>query len=108
MPMESPKQNVAKSEPPERRSISTAKRLSGNGLSRNIPTTVLGRCSLCRDGSVHYLVPGSGHRGIPLCKLVAIHHSFRATSGPVIRSISGNVAAMIVSDAASPPTTVDQ
>ncbi len=33
-------------------------------------------------------------------------YSFRATSGPVIRSSSGNVEAMIASDAASPPRTV--
>ena len=35
-------------------------------------------------------------------------HSFRATSGPVIRLRSGNVEAMIASEAASPPTTVAQ
>ena len=35
-------------------------------------------------------------------------HSFRATSGPVIRSRMGNVAAMIAIDAASPPITVVQ
>ena len=35
-------------------------------------------------------------------------HSFRATSGPVIRFRSGNVEAMIASDAASPPRTVAQ
>ena len=35
-------------------------------------------------------------------------HSFRATSGPVIRSMSGNVAAMIARETAIPPTTVDQ
>ena len=34
--------------------------------------------------------------------------SFRATSGPVIRLRSGNVEAMIASDAASPPRTVAQ
>jgi hypothetical protein len=34
--------------------------------------------------------------------------SFRATSGPVIRLRRGNVAAMIASEAASPPTTVAQ
>jgi hypothetical protein len=35
-------------------------------------------------------------------------HSFRATSGPVIRFRSGNVEAMIASEAASPPITVAQ
>lgn len=35
-------------------------------------------------------------------------HSFRATSGPVIRSRMGNVAAMIAIDAANPPITVAQ
>ena len=35
-------------------------------------------------------------------------HSFRATSGPVIRLRSGNVEAMIASEAASPPRTVAQ
>jgi hypothetical protein len=35
-------------------------------------------------------------------------HSFRATSGPVIRLKSGNVEAMIASDAASPQMTVAQ
>jgi hypothetical protein len=34
--------------------------------------------------------------------------SFRATSGPVIRLMSGNVEAMIASDAARPPSTVAQ
>ena len=33
-------------------------------------------------------------------------HPFRATSGPVIRSRMGNVAAMIAIEAASPPITV--
>ena len=40
--------------------------------------------------------------------LCSARHSFRATSGPVIRSMSGNVAAIMASDAATPPTTVDQ
>jgi hypothetical protein len=34
--------------------------------------------------------------------------SFRATSGPVIRLSSGNVEAMMASEAASPPSTVAQ
>src|ERR1019366_1792624 len=37
-----------------------------------------------------------------------VPHSFRATSGPVIRLRSGNVEAMIASEATSPPTTVAQ
>jgi len=39
---------------------------------------------------------------------VRCDQSFRATSGPVIRLRSGNVEAMIASDAASPPKTVAQ
>jgi hypothetical protein len=35
-------------------------------------------------------------------------HSFLATSGPVMRLRSGNVEAMIASEAASPPMTVAQ
>ena len=35
-------------------------------------------------------------------------HSFRATSGPVIRVRRGNVEAMIASEAARPPRTVAQ
>jgi hypothetical protein len=35
-------------------------------------------------------------------------HSFRATSGPVMRLSRGNVEAMMASEAASPPTTVAQ
>ena len=41
-------------------------------------------------------------------KLLWHVHSFRATSGPVIRVRRGNVEAMIASDATSPPTTVTQ
>jgi hypothetical protein len=37
-----------------------------------------------------------------------VPHSFRATSGPVIRLRSGNVEAMIASEATSPPATVAQ
>jgi hypothetical protein len=37
-----------------------------------------------------------------------VRHSFRATSGPVIRLRSGNVEAMIASETASPPATVAQ
>ena len=36
------------------------------------------------------------------------NQSFRATSGPVIRSSSRNVEAMIAIDTASPPKTVAQ
>ena len=39
---------------------------------------------------------------------VRCNQSFRATSGPVIRSRSGNVEAIIASDTASPPRTVAQ
>ena len=46
----------------------------------------------------------SGDRPKPVRRL----HSFRATSGPVIRLRSGNVEAMIASEAASPPRTVAQ
>jgi hypothetical protein len=35
-------------------------------------------------------------------------HSFRATSGPVMRLMSGNDEAMMASEAASPPKTVAQ
>ena len=41
-------------------------------------------------------------------RMDAVPHSFRATSGPVIRLRSGNVEAMIASEAASPPATVAQ
>jgi hypothetical protein len=37
-----------------------------------------------------------------------VTHSFRATSGPVIRFRSGNVEAMIASEATSPAATVAQ
>jgi putative hydrolase of the HAD superfamily len=47
-------------------------------------------------------------RSLTFSKLVRRVHSFRATSGPVIRLRSGNVEAMIASEAASPPRTVAQ
>src|SRR5258707_15068155 len=58
-------------------------------------------------------VPNTHARGADMGRCPTTHavrrsHSFRATSGPVIRLRSGNVEAMIASDAASPPRTVAQ
>jgi hypothetical protein len=59
------------------------------------------QCCECRENGQWGPTNGTlrfGHRD----------HSFRATSGPVIRSRMGKVAAMIAIDAASPPITVVQ
>ena len=57
-------------------------------------------CECCEDGQWG---PTKGTLRFGRCD-----YSFRATSGPVIRSRMGNVAAMIAIDAASPPITVVQ
>jgi NAD(P)-dependent dehydrogenase (short-subunit alcohol dehydrogenase family) len=62
-------------------------------------------------GGVQVLVnaaPPSASRTSWSTLSVRCSHSFRATSGPVIRFRSGNVEAMIASEAASPPRTVAQ
>jgi hypothetical protein len=54
----------------------------------------------CTDGAMDTSFPDT--------VATARHQSFRATSGPVIRFSSGNVEAMIASDATSPARTVAQ
>ena len=73
-----------------------------SGSDRRSPLRITQEQLICTQ--TRSLLP----RSVTFSNRVRSVHSFRATSGPVIRLRSGNVEAMIASEAASPPRTVAQ